>query len=421
LAIASGVTTAWPGTAASIPSGWSRVAALNDKYLKGTAAGVDPGGTGGALTHTHPVTSHGHTGGANHTHTEPTSGAAVGTSGTQSGTGVALANAGHTHISSGSTAGTASLTSEALTTDATGSEPAYYTVIWVQSDGTPAGIPNNGVTWWNTATPPTNWNHCDGGGAPARPDMRNRFLKGAATGADGGGTGGSATHTHAASHSHGGSVSHTHPTHASDVPSVTGVRPTGSTAFADDGHTHSLTIGSTAATVNAADIAAGTDNGEPPWYKLLPVQNNSGAADDPTGVICVWTGTLASIPSGWQLCDGTSGTPDLRSQFVKGANTTGEISNTGGAAGHSHTASSHTHGIASHVHTRTAATTTPTPSSPLSPAPPFLRAPPPPSTPTPPPTNPPPPSPPARKRPSLAIRAPRWYAPKHAHRRPLDP
>jgi prepilin-type N-terminal cleavage/methylation domain-containing protein len=43
---------------------------------------------------------------------------------------------------------------------------------------------------------------------------------------------------------------------------------------------------------------------------------NSGI---PTGVIVVWHGSVASIPSGWHLCDGTEGTPDLRSRFVYGA------------------------------------------------------------------------------------------------------
>jgi len=39
----------------------------------------------------------------------------------------------------------------------------------------------------------------------------------------------------------------------------------------------------------------------------------------PAGVIVMWSGTIASIPSGWALCDGTSGTPDLRNRFIVGA------------------------------------------------------------------------------------------------------
>jgi len=39
----------------------------------------------------------------------------------------------------------------------------------------------------------------------------------------------------------------------------------------------------------------------------------------PIGSIVIWSGTVASIPTGWQLCDGTNGTPDLRDRFVVGA------------------------------------------------------------------------------------------------------
>ena len=39
----------------------------------------------------------------------------------------------------------------------------------------------------------------------------------------------------------------------------------------------------------------------------------------PTGIIVMWNSTAASIPAGWQLCDGTNGTPDLRGQFIIGA------------------------------------------------------------------------------------------------------
>lgn len=34
------------------------------------------------------------------------------------------------------------------------------------------------------------------------------------------------------------------------------------------------------------------------------------------GMIMMWNGSVATIPSGWHLCDGTVGTPDLRNQFV---------------------------------------------------------------------------------------------------------
>lgn len=37
-----------------------------------------------------------------------------------------------------------------------------------------------------------------------------------------------------------------------------------------------------------------------------------------TNMIVFWAGTSVSIPTGWHLCDGTSGTPDLRDKFIVG-------------------------------------------------------------------------------------------------------
>lgn len=49
----------------------------------------------------------------------------------------------------------------------------------------------------------------------------------------------------------------------------------------------------------------------------------------PTGLICMWSG--ATIPSGWNLCDGTNGTPDLRDKFIVGSGSAYAIGDTGGA------------------------------------------------------------------------------------------
>lgn len=49
----------------------------------------------------------------------------------------------------------------------------------------------------------------------------------------------------------------------------------------------------------------------------------------PSGIICMWSGSV--IPTGWNLCDGTNGTPDLRDRFIVGAGNTYEIGNSGGS------------------------------------------------------------------------------------------
>ena len=52
----------------------------------------------------------------------------------------------------------------------------------------------------------------------------------------------------------------------------------------------------------------------------------------PSGGIIMWSGSVASVPSGWFLCDGTNSTPDLRNRFIVGAGDTYAVDATGGAA-----------------------------------------------------------------------------------------
>jgi len=54
----------------------------------------------------------------------------------------------------------------------------------------------------------------------------------------------------------------------------------------------------------------------------------------PSGVICEWHGLIANIPTGWLLCDGTLGTPDLRAKFVRGSPAETEAGGTGGEDTH---------------------------------------------------------------------------------------
>ena len=65
----------------------------------------------------------------------------------------------------------------------------------------------------------------------------------------------------------------------------------------------------------------------------------------PPGVIVMWSGSSASIPAGWYLCDGANGTPNLVNRFVVGATGLYAVGATGGSANsaavaHTHTATS---------------------------------------------------------------------------------
>ncbi|WP_313758483.1 hypothetical protein [Tissierella sp.] len=81
----------------------------------------------------------------------------------------------------------------------------------------------------------------------------------------------------------------------------------------------------------------------------------------PKGIITMWSGSIASVPSGWTLCDGTNGAPDLRNRFIVGAGSEYNVGNTGGEKGvklteaqmpsHSHSSGSlYTTSAGSHSH-----------------------------------------------------------------------
>jgi hypothetical protein len=72
------------------------------------------------------------------------------------------------------------------------------------------------------------------------------------------------------------------------------------------------------------------------------------AAAFPSGGIIIWSGSSASIPTGWVLCNGSNSTPDLRDRFVVGAGSTYAVGGTGGSANAI---------VVSHTHTTTSAVT----------------------------------------------------------------
>jgi hypothetical protein len=75
------------------------------------------------------------------------------------------------------------------------------------------------------------------------------------------------------------------------------------------------------------------------------------------GMIILWSGSSATIPSGWLLCDGSSSTPDLRNRFVVGATSTYAVGATGGSADAIVVSHTHTATVTDPGHFHTAATT----------------------------------------------------------------
>ena len=56
----------------------------------------------------------------------------------------------------------------------------------------------------------------------------------------------------------------------------------------------------------------------------------TGFGTVPIGGIIMWSGEANALPTGWVLCDGNNGTPDLRGRFVLGAGGTYKRGDTGG-------------------------------------------------------------------------------------------
>ena len=109
--------------------------------------------------------------------------------------------------------------------------------------------------------------------------------------------------------------------------------------------TGGLTLDGAAGTSGQVMVSAGSGN--------TPTWGNAFVA----GMIMLWSGSSATIPSGWLLCDGSNSTPDLRNRFVVGATSTYAVGATGGSAdaivvSHTHTATS-TVTDSGHQHTLT--------------------------------------------------------------------
>lgn len=347
--IPRGLIFPWPGTDAGIPTGWKRTTYLDGQYPRSVPSGEQPGLVSGDATHSHSMPAHQHA--TNHAHivTGNTS-AAVGTvTSTPNTAGTLGVPATHTHTRSAvnSTNVSSGFTAAAIGTVA--NDPNRLEVIFVESDGTPAGIPSNalGIAGDVSLAGWTDYANATG-----------RFLKGAAPGGDGGTTAASAlpSHTHSlGAHTHTG-TGHTHTSpNVGNVNGSLALTAGAVSATYSTTHSHPVTVGSTDTAALISGGAGNTDAvspDEPPFVNVRVKQNTSGGQSLPVGIIGLWGGSLGTIPQSWKLCDGTNGTPDLLDRFPKGA--TSSIGVTGGSENtHTHTAPTHTHTTTGHTHTMT--------------------------------------------------------------------
>jgi hypothetical protein len=344
------VIVMWPGSHADANNltGWSRETTLDSKMTKGVSGvDVDAGVSGGAGSHDHATAAHTHPEAA-HTH-----GGASGIDDNQNDSSVgSLGNAhgaDHNHTHNITTASSAGPTSGASTPawGSTAIEPPYYTVIYIKSDGTGDGFPDDCIVYYDSGTDPTNWTQHSA--------SVDKYFRGAATGAAGGGTGGSATHTHttaahthsAGAHSHGASNSG-----GSNVKLAGGNSGTWASHVVATTHTVAATSSSGAVTSSAlSGGVSASQNNIPPSTKMNAIQNTSGASVWLENAFCLFLGTAsAATDTGFTKCDGNNETRNLLNQFIlnEPANNSGH-GGTSGAINHGHTTAGHTH-TANHAH-----------------------------------------------------------------------
>lgn len=344
--VPDGMIIGWPSTAVSIPSGWSRVAALDAKFPRGSTATVS-GATGGTTTHTHTTGGHTHTLPA---HSHPLGGS-TGSSNTsittasQAGFSQTRSDQPHSHTRPANTnsgAWGAGVTGSASPAgDSDPNLPAYRDVIWIESDGTPVAFPIGSLAY--SVEPVAGWEDDTASDA--------RFLRGANTGVDGGGTGGSATHGHAiAAHTHT-TPSHTHTSASSGTngPQDSLDPGFGSTApewVPRHNHPISVSSGGSGNTGSTAGGNSGSSTLEPLHRRLNVLANVIGGLQ--VRLIGLFRGDASALPFGLTRCDGTDGTPDMRGWFARHLGSD-NLGSTGGAADHAHTTPTHAHAT-SHNH-----------------------------------------------------------------------
>lgn len=358
--VPEGFIVAWPGALDQIPSGWSRVTALDERFPMG-ATGNTTTGTGGTSTHSHTTPGHTHTI-LGHRHGRP---ATTGTTDSRVDTlremnqGASRGAIEHSHPVGGYTGTSANQTSASAApgTSTVNHLPPYFDVVWIESDGTPTTIPVGAEAFGTQTTP---------GWVVSRND--GRFPRGATTGQPGGSTGGQSSHQHTvANHSHSAPANHTHTSAATSqqalvgpswryrnigVPSASFFAGSMSNNLSDGRHTHPITVGS--ANVGATSSNSGGNTSVvaniPPYRRLQWQQNTVPAIT--TRIIGLYLGDITTAPAGLTRCDGTGGTPDMRNRFAR-ATEPADPNPVGGVSTHQHSTGNHGHTLTPHSHTLT--------------------------------------------------------------------
>ncbi len=86
--------------------------------------------------------------------------------------------------------------------------------------------------------------------------------------------------------------------------------------------------------LNKSDSVSSTSTSTLATSKAVKTAYDKAKEAFPSGGIIMWSGSITSIPTGWALCNGKNGTPNLTNRFIVGAGNEYSIGNTGGEKTH---------------------------------------------------------------------------------------
>ena len=68
------------------------------------------------------------------------------------------------------------------------------------------------------------------------------------------------------------------------------------------------------------------------YDNITGIPSSTNNINVPSGAILVWSGSISAVPSGYLLCNGQNGTPNLQDSFVVGSGNTFSVNASGGFA-----------------------------------------------------------------------------------------
>ncbi|MBY8984166.1 MAG: hypothetical protein KGD65_03785 [Candidatus Lokiarchaeota archaeon] len=368
----SGLIALWSGPLNTIPEGWKlcnggdSTLNISDRFVYSTGNMEEPGTMGGSSLHNHSYTTvpyhdHGVTDitqcAHSHTYNRPTGAEGFYTGGAScvgpynSYTNTHYAPHSHGVEYTGET--------DCYTSEEENIIPPYYKLAYIEKETSDTIIPIGLIVMWagSIENIPASWELCNG--SNGTPDLRDNFIQGVTTGEDPGFSGGSLSHNHTYTdiprHTHtlatsGYDHNHQYGINSYDIspyvgPGLLVYRTTsGYTYTASVPHIHNM---------DAVGIEnCTTQNSEhiPPYYKIAFIMNTAPIDVLPLGTIVMWGDSIATMPSGWNQCNGSFGTPDMLNRFPRSIATGEQPGINGGSPTHRHIYTEvplHTHTILS--------------------------------------------------------------------------